>query len=98
MKDSDPYIPLDYELLVRGEGEEKPRVVHDTYCFGMTVPQYNLELFQSGENIGHKCYTTTRKLFRGASSSGDGLVCIRVGCGLGFGVMDAVFHRLLLAR
>lgn len=49
MKRSDPYIPLDYELLVRGKGEEELRVVHDTYSFGMTVPQYNLELFQSGE-------------------------------------------------
>lgn len=48
MKSSDPYVPLDYELLVRGEGEETPRVVYDTYSFGMTVPQYNLELFQSG--------------------------------------------------
>ena len=49
VKDSDPYVPLDYELLVRGEAEESPRVVYDTYSFGMTVPQYNLELFQSGE-------------------------------------------------
>ncbi|CDJ43321.1 1,4-alpha-glucan branching enzyme, putative [Eimeria tenella] len=48
VKSSDPYVPLDYELLVRGEGEETPRVVYDTYSFGMTVPQYNLELFQSG--------------------------------------------------
>lgn len=48
VKNSDPYVPLDYELLVRGESEESPRVVYDTYSFGMTVPQYNLELFQSG--------------------------------------------------
>lgn len=51
MKSSDAYVPLDYELLVRGEGEEFPRVVYDTYSFGMTVPQYNLELFQSGEVV-----------------------------------------------
>ncbi|CDJ47283.1 1,4-alpha-glucan branching enzyme, putative [Eimeria brunetti] len=48
VKSSDPYVPLDYELLVRGDAEESPRVVYDTYSFGMTVPQYNLELFQSG--------------------------------------------------
>lgn len=51
MKGSDPYVPLDYELLVKGQGEEKPRVVYDTYSFGMTVPQYNLELFQSGATL-----------------------------------------------
>ncbi|KAL8451608.1 hypothetical protein Emag_002651 [Eimeria magna] len=46
VKSSDAYIPLDYELLVK-DGENT-RVVHDAYCFGLTVPQYNLELFQSG--------------------------------------------------
>ncbi|OEH79714.1 hypothetical protein cyc_01802 [Cyclospora cayetanensis] len=48
VKNSDPYVPLDYELLVKRDGEETSHVVHDTYCFGMVVPQYNLELFQSG--------------------------------------------------
>ncbi|KAL8436082.1 hypothetical protein Efla_002072 [Eimeria flavescens] len=46
VKSSDPYVPLDYELIVK-DGEST-RIVHDAYCFGMTVPQYNLELFQSG--------------------------------------------------
>ncbi|KAL8445499.1 hypothetical protein Emed_005580 [Eimeria media] len=46
VKSSDAYIPLDYELIVK-EGENT-RVMHDAYCFGLTVPQYNLELFQSG--------------------------------------------------
>lgn len=47
---ADPYLPLDYELLLRAEGEKESRVAHDTYSFGLTVPRYNLELFQSGEN------------------------------------------------
>ena len=48
VKSSDPYVPLDYELVQRIGDNKEPKIVHDTYAFGLTVPRYNLELFQSG--------------------------------------------------
>lgn len=35
------------------EGGRETQVVYDTYNFGITVPEYNLKLFQSGDSLNH---------------------------------------------